>query len=67
MHAAQGKVDELDRLVRFIERLADRQGYGLERLEESLTIRRRQGRDQPVGVQLRHDVTTVSTESSGIG
>ena len=56
MHAAQRKIDEFRRLARVVEPFPDLQGYRLERPEESMTIRRRQGRDQPVGVYSRHDV-----------
>ena len=56
MYAAQRKIDEFRRLARVIEPFPDPQGYRLERPDESLTIRRRQGCDQPVGVDSRYDV-----------
>src|SRR5205814_10714960 len=59
---AQGKVDEFHRRVRVIEPLPGPQGYQLERLEESLTIRRRQGCDQPIRVYSRQDVTKMIYE-----
>src|SRR5207249_4239224 len=50
MYAAQRKIDESRRFARVIEPFPDPQGYRLERPEESMTIRRRQGGDQTVGV-----------------